>query len=224
MPGTPHRQAVGCQQAALLLTSAPPPAHPARGPAVRPGTHVPLPLTCRGSGAATTRNWGAEKNPTASRAPQKQGPAQLSPGRSHPAPCSRLAEAAQRQAVAALPAGPLRGAGLAGLVALGAQTAVGLAGRGQAAQLAVLVHRVADPVDAGILHVNPAAGTSRVAARSRKGVMFPCYPQPQLNHPKMNLTAIALSCSVTKQCCTAAKLTLRMAAWAGSTRMTSKYL
>ncbi|GIL94303.1 hypothetical protein Vretimale_547, partial [Volvox reticuliferus] len=55
------------------------------------------------------------------------------------------------QRVAALPAGPLRRAGLAGLVALGAQAAVVLAGRGQAAKFTVLVHRVAKPVNAGIV-------------------------------------------------------------------------
>jgi hypothetical protein len=43
-------------------------------------------------------------------------------------------------------------ADLVGGMALVAQAAVLLPGGGQAAQLAVLVHRVHDPVNAGVLH------------------------------------------------------------------------
>ena len=55
------------------------------------------------------------------------------------------------QAVAPLPVGPPGRTSLVGAVALGAQAPVGLAGSGQAAQLAVLVHGVAEPVDARVL-------------------------------------------------------------------------
>ena len=48
--------------------------------------------------------------------------------------------------------GQCSGAHLVGGVALVAQAAVLLSGGGQAAQLAVLVHRVHDPVDARVLH------------------------------------------------------------------------
>jgi hypothetical protein len=63
-----------------------------------------------------------------------------------------LAEAAEGEAVAALVIATAGGAGLAGNTTLLPEATPCLASSGEATQLTVLVHRVADPVDAGVLH------------------------------------------------------------------------
>lgn len=78
----------------------------------------------------------------------------------------RLTVATQGDAVAPLPVGTAGGASLVGGVALGAQAAVALASGGQATQLTVLVHRVADPVDAGILQVEEKCVLTRPLVRA----------------------------------------------------------
>ena len=62
-----------------------------------------------------------------------------------------LAVALEAEGVLALPGRAPRGAALAGAVVAGAEPAALAAGRGEAAELAVLVHRVAQPVDARVL-------------------------------------------------------------------------
>ena len=57
----------------------------------------------------------------------------------------------ERQAVAPPVVGPPGGTGLVGGVALGAQAPEALAGRGEPAELTVLVDRVDNPVDTSIL-------------------------------------------------------------------------
>lgn len=63
-----------------------------------------------------------------------------------------LAVPLEREGVAALPGGPAGGADeVVGAVALLAQAAVLAAGRGEAAALPVLHHRLGDPLDAGVV-------------------------------------------------------------------------
>ena len=62
-----------------------------------------------------------------------------------------LTVALEGQRVVLLPGGAPGAAVLVAGVALDVEAAVGLSGRGEAAELAVLVDRVGDPVDAGIV-------------------------------------------------------------------------
>lgn len=73
-----------------------------------------------------------------------------------------LAEAAQREHVLALPGGALGRAQLRRAVVARAEATALAAGRREAAQLAVLVHGVAEPVDAG-------AATDGIVSHSAKG-------------------------------------------------------
>lgn len=64
----------------------------------------------------------------------------------------RSAVTLEREGVAALPGGATRGPDeVVGAVALLAETAVLAAGGGEAAALAVLHHRLSDPLDAGVV-------------------------------------------------------------------------
>ena len=71
-----------------------------------------------------------------------------------------------------LPCAALGGAGLVVVVALPAQPTVLLTRGGQTAQLAVLVHRVADPVDAGVLKWEGQVGEGQ-GKLGRGRVMWP---------------------------------------------------
>lgn len=67
-----------------------------------------------------------------------------------------LSEAAQGHAVTALPASTARGPGLACNATLLTQPTALLASGGEATQLTMLVHWVADPVNAGVLRIKRA--------------------------------------------------------------------
>ena len=125
-------------------------------------TRVPLPTY---SSSRTHATKGARCHAAAAAAPQLAlararrrpprragGTGGAVPAAPAPAPClPRSAVAAQRDAVVLAPDGAARGARLVVEVPLAAQAAVGLARGGQAAQLAVLVHGVDNPVDARVL-------------------------------------------------------------------------
>ena len=85
-------------------------------------------------------------------------------------------------------------------MALGTQPPVALAGRGQATQLAVLVDGLAEPVHAGVLRelrIENSRSADSVGKQERDMV------------------------NLSKKLPSDQSLTLRMALWAGSTRMTS---
>lgn len=86
-----------------------------------------------------------------------------------PAASLRSAVAAQADAVVLAPHGAAAGARLGVQVALALQAAELLARAGQAAQLAVLVHGVADPVDARVLRGGMGCRERRWARRQGAG-------------------------------------------------------
>ena len=75
-----------------------------------------------------------------------------------------LAVAFERFAVVALPCGTHRRAKFVGAMTLGAEPSVGLACSCQASQLSVLVDRVHNPVDSGILHATKSLRGMRLLA------------------------------------------------------------
>lgn len=101
--------------------------------------------------------------------PRRRGAAtEAAQGRGRLPARRRLAVAAQDNGVVLAPHGAAAGAGLVVEVALAHQAAVLLAGAGQAALLAVLVHGVADPVDTGVLQ-GKAGGAGATCEGDRGG-------------------------------------------------------